>query len=402
MNKVYGISKEEKKIAIYQANSGETFDFYAENGEGVMTREQFHDIKSKPITSTHLLVRYDKRIRDSSLKDQYEDFIRTADKLKELTDGKINMYKTGSYAKTALKLFYDMGAPVPDQLETYEHDIIRKCKTGGIIYEGKGYKYDVVSQYPGAMRNQVMKYPIKKGNLKTMTKEEFDKLEYFTFGIYHVKITSTIDKRLFTENEENWYTHIDLNHARTELGYDMKLIEVDDNWLDYTGCLMNGCKLFRPFVDYLYKFKKEGHKEVKLILNSLWGALCQKNILTFNINTEEKHELFEVNSVIQISPMGKGSWASQKLLSVNKIATQSKYYDNDFARISPFLTAKCRKDISFMVKFNLKNVVRIYIDGLILKKKIKDVELKDEIGFLKLEQKYDHLKINNARDVKYS
>jgi hypothetical protein len=91
-----------------------------------------------------------------------------------------------------------------------------------------------------------------------------------------VKIPTRVNPFIFRPNEKNYYTHIDVNFAK-ELNYDMEIIEDGQpNFLSYEGCLINGAKLFKPFVDYLYQFKHIGYKTIKVYLNSLWGFLCKK------------------------------------------------------------------------------------------------------------------------------
>ena len=45
---------------------------------------------------------------------------------------------------------------------------------------------------------------------------------------------------------------------------------------------MNGAFLFKNYVEELYKLKSES-KMAKLLLNILWGALCEKNTKEFII-----------------------------------------------------------------------------------------------------------------------
>lgn len=402
MNRVFGTANEAKKIAIYKINEDDIVEFYEGNvGYGTMTRDQMSEIKKKPLSSTHLLVKADtrdKKMRDKSLKKQYLKYVEIADKLLALTDGKINMYKTGTIAKTALQLFYDFGAPTAEPIQYFEATILELCKSGGLIYgkiyDGKAYKYDISSQYPSIMRDDHMQFPYKKGKMRTLTQEEFEKMKFFTYGCYNVKITSKVDPRLFILNTENWYTHIDLNYAKNELGYTLEYI--DGFFLDYTNCLINGAKLFRSFVDYMYKFKQQGHKEIKPILNALWGVLCQRNTITFIL--KENDELFDIDSLETITPCGKNGFSKIKSFKVDKIVTK-QIYDNDYARIKPFLTAKCRTKMSEIVKKNLDNVVRVYIDGLLLTKRIEGTTVGNDIGQMKFEEKYKRVQVLNARDV---
>jgi hypothetical protein len=122
-----------------------------------------------------------------------------------------------------------------------------------------------------------MQFPIKQGELKTLTAIEFNEMKYFKYGIYQTKIYD-FNSKLLRPSHDNWNTHIDLNRAK-ELNCKIELIEVENNFLSYEGKLINGHKLFAKFVDYLYKFKQDGHGCVKKYLNVLAGKLSQKNTI---------------------------------------------------------------------------------------------------------------------------
>ena len=396
--RVRGSSTEERQIAIYEKLQDGTIEFYCSNGYKTMTKSQFDDITSNPKTSSHMMIpkeKKDKDIRLMSLRKQYKLFIEEADKLKEITKGKINLYKTGTVARTVLNLFYSYNVPLAESISQEEMDIIEMCKNGGIIwgkeYKGKAYKYDVVSQYPAIMRTDHMQFPIKRGELITLTKNEFQKLEYFKYGIYHVKV-SNADDRLFVTNQNNWYTHTCLNRAK-QLKYDLKLIEDDKpNFLSYEGKLINGAKLFRPYIDYLFEFKKAGHKEIKKYLNALWGKLCMLD--KFEVALNDNNPTVRDNGVLlQLLP-------SDDFTSFTAtIQRKGQTYNTNYARMKPFLASKARYQMSVINEKNVDSLVRCYIDGIILNKRIKDVTLGDKIGDLKFESKSKDCQILNARDI---
>ena len=398
--RVRGTSDNERKPAIYEKLEDDTIKFYCSNGYRTMTQEQFDDITSKPKTSSHIMVQKEKRHHDVlllSLKDQYELFIKEADKLKLISDGKVNLYKTGNVARTALSLFYSFDVPLGGSISFKEMEIMEACKNGGLIwgeeYKGKAYKYDIVSQYPAIMRSDHMTFPIKAGKLKTMKKPEFEALKYFSYGIYHVKVHGA-DYRLFKTNEDNWYTHICLNRAMT-LKYKIELVEDgESNALLYEGCLVNGAKLFRPYVDYLFQFKNAGHKEVKKYLNALWGKLCMLDKFEIQLNDKDNDCIRDDKFLLQLLPTSTDC--------TNFTATlqrKGQTYDTNYARIKPFLASKARCQMSCMIEKNLSNVKRCYVDGIILSKRIKDVKLGENIGELKFEKKSKKCTILNARDV---
>jgi len=81
---------------------------------------------------------------------------------------------------------------------------------------------------------------------------------------------------LFKESKNNTYCHTKLNRA-IELGLEMELLDdTIPNFINYEGCLMNGAKLFRPFIDYLFQFKKDGIKEIKKIFKYIYWYVIRK------------------------------------------------------------------------------------------------------------------------------
>ena len=61
------------------------------------------------------------------------------------------------------------------------------------------------------------------------SKEEFDKSEYYTYGIYRIKIEKSDDEninRLFRFNNLNYYTHINITDAK-KFGLKISIIEDD-------------------------------------------------------------------------------------------------------------------------------------------------------------------------------
>lgn len=401
--RVRGTAREEKQILIYRKNNDGTIKCYCDEGYQEISQDQFSFIRKNPISSDFMLVpaeTRDKKIKLLSLKKQYKLFCETADRLKVASDNKINMYKTGATGKTTLQLFFSFNPPNPEKIEEDEATIINLCKCGGVIwgeqYEGKAYKFDFVSFFCSIMRSQSMQFPIGQPEFKTMTADVFDKKEFFTFGIYHAQIISIVDKKLFTVNEQNWYTHIDLNRAKA-LGYEMELIEDGEyNHLCYRGKgkLINGAKLFRPFVDYLFGLRQIGYEEVKQIMSALWGALCQYNEMTVRLSKDD--EIFDPHSITTMTKCKNGD----RIITTVKA---DRRFDYDFARMKPFLLAKCRTVVSQLVELNLDSVKRIYIDGfLFTDKKVnlpKGIEIGKNIGNLRYEGRYADCKILNARDV---
>ena len=383
--------KMEKEIAIFEVQDDGNFKCYSiKDKYFTITKEQMNENRKNQRTSKYMLIKKNEiepELKHVSIKKQCKIITKEADKLKIITGGKINLYKTGSVGKTSLQLFYDLSEyDEAEEIETYEVDILERGKGAmiwGIKYKGYGYKYDFVSHYPSIMRSPKNKFPIGKGELKHLTKEEFEKLEFYQFGMYHCHVRC-IDKRVFRESAERWYSHIELNYVRIKLKWDITLVDDGEpNFLHYDSSkLVSGKQLFGEFVDYLFKLKKE-HKCAKKYLNTLWGKLTQTN--TIKMKTEN---IYEGREVMSILPTDEGELIFETVI-------KQKFYETNFARIKPFLLSYGRVKICNIILTNLDEVVRVHTDGIICKSKITNVELGNDIGMLKFEGEGNVKILNN-------
>ena len=371
---------EDKPIAIFEVVDG-TFKCYSIDRKYFnLTKESMRSFWKQPRSSPYMFIKKNYRDNDLkylSLRKQCKFITKEAIKLKDLTDGEINLFRTGSVAKTSLQLFYDLCKPKePEAIEPYEVDILEKGQ-GALIwgkqYNGTAYKYDVVSEYPSLMASAQHKYPIGKGMLKTFTRKEFDELKFFSFGMYHA-IVNNPDYRLFKVNNNNWYTHTDLNYAKNKLNLTITVIEDDEpNALLYDSSkLISGDKLFGEFISYLFKLKKD-HKECKKYLNALWGVLTKTDICTVTDN-----KIFEGKEIFSITPDDNGKLSFDTYI-------KTKFYENNFARIKPFILSYGRIKISNIILTNLDSVVRVHTDGIICKNPITNVKMGSDLGDLKYE-----------------
>jgi hypothetical protein len=394
---------EDKQIAIFEVVDKLNVRICTQEGESIISSAECKSIRSKPRSAKYLHVKKnmkDKDLKNKSLVEQYNMFIDEAKLISELTKGKVNLFRTGSVAKTSMQLFYDLSEiPTPDKIEVFETKIIESCYNGAMIfaipYEGIGYQYDICSQYPSILRSDHFQIPFGKGELKTLTSVEMELLPYFKYGIYHIKIVNP-DYRLLRCNKINWHTHTELNRAK-ELKYKLELIEDDKpNALLYTK-LINGAKLFRPFIDYLFPFKKAGHKFIKKYINVLAGALCKKNITT--VTTKENDTIYENKTLVFKRPLGKQLDDMYSKVTEIDICELDNLYESDWARIKPFLVATARCKISKIIEQNLDSVIYCHTDGIKTRKPIhKDQKLGDDIGDLKFEG-MGNIKVINATTV---
>jgi hypothetical protein len=394
-DKIIAIFKQSKKSSTVRIYFGDTKKY------ATISQTTFREFRKNPRSCKYILIQKDEEsidMKNLDMSQQYEIIYKEAVYLKNLTNGKINRFKTGSVAKTALQLYYDLCIFIePDQIEEYEAEILEKCYRGGLIfgikYKGKGFKYDIVSEYPSIMISKNAKFPIGRGELQTFTKEEFDKLLFYKYGIYHVKVINA-DHRLFKTNKNNWYTHTDLNYAKNHLHCILELIEDEKP----NGLIYNNLKvaktMFEPFINYLFEFKKNGVKEIKKYMNALAGVLCQKNELEINNNI-----IHDNKTVCMALP--KCNDLKKPTDCTFTVYNKKKQYETNFARMHVFLVSAGRLMISNMIKQNLNSVVRCYVDGIILNKPIENVKLGNEIGNLKFEGS-GNCEILNARDYTFN
>lgn len=395
---IHGISKHERNIILYEYDDDRIIHIYSESlDKTTLTQEEFKTIQSKPRSSKYLLIKKDdkyKAVKNMTLKQQYELFIKEADILKKITNNEINLYKTGRYPITILEYFSRFDPSIPDEIEFYEYQILESCRNSALIwstkYDGIGYRYDFVSQFPSIMQSNGFQIPLSQGKLTTITKDEFDKMKYYKFGLYHVKI-DIIDVRLMNKHPDNWYTHTDMNRAE-ELKYKIEIIEDGhENVLLYTE-FINGAKLFGPAIKNLYKHKHNGFKIVKKPINTFWGSLCQTHHKILTLSDDE--EISDRWRILSMVPAKNGKTKFE-------LVDSQKPYETSFARIKPFIIAKSRYMISKVIEKNLDNVVYCHTDGIILKNPISEnTKLGDNLGDLQFKGS-SHCIIKNAIDVKF-
>jgi hypothetical protein len=225
------------------------------------------------------------------------------------------------------------------------------------------------------MMKQYM-FPIKRGEFYTITDKDIMKNKagekYYRSGIYHAKITKINNPYniLFRLNDNNYYTHTDMNQA-VRLGFSIELIQDGKaNYLFYSQeNMLCGKTLFRNYVDFMFKLKQEQPKlkYVKRILNILWGALCErKNGNKYTLREGETITLEENEEIVSIKKYGD----NLRILQCEEIGSR---FLTGFARIGPFITSLGRKMIGDLALEHVedpKNIVRIYTDCILSTSKL--------------------------------
>jgi hypothetical protein len=317
----------------------------------------------------------------------YDNYIKMAEELKTVTNGKINLYKTGLFTTTAYALFMGLNRNIcPDEIDQLEADFLRSCKNCGLMYaekgySGEGYKNDFISMYPSIMRDNKFLVPIKKPEFKRL-----DELpEVISFGIYRVHITNA--PHLFPYNPLNYYTHIEVNFARKHNSTIELIHDTKENAMIYLTRI-NSHQLFREYVDMLYELKKKKVMGAKIILTCLWGYLCKQRYYDKNVkSTDDEFPIPEGNNIIGITTKEDG-------VCVRYHQTTGNNYFSAYARLGPFLTARARCKTLEVLVGHQDQVVWLHTDGFITKTQLP-LKTGTEMGELKYEGYCPNVYIKN-------
>ena len=378
----------ERKPLIYDKQDGKIHTY---NGKkmGTITIDEFLKMKNRPFSCKYVLIPLGKH---ESFEKKYEEWTEIADQLLEETNGLINMYECGKDKHAAKKLFHLKSKSVrqPEPIEQDEAAWLMDASMGGLIWADKGAeiknacKYDANSRYSSIMCRD--KYPTKRGkfvHLKNLPENP-------EYGIYHCVIHKADPKRnvnkYFKYNRKNKYTHRDIGMAR-RLNLKVDLVQDGQvNALLYSEeCLVGGHIMFKPFVHYLYPLKQKKLKGAKLLLNILWGSLCERNTKTRQTNLGDI-DLVNVD-LVSIEPTAGGHhWV--------EYVPRDEYYVTDYARIGPFLTAIGRSMLSGLVQKYGDRVKQFHTDGFIVDGEIPDLKLSKDLGWLNQEREGGSLQSN--------
>jgi len=341
-----------------------------------------------------------------SLKSSYEQFMANAQIIKQLTNGKYNLLKSGSIMKAVLHRFYHLNQHlVVEPIEIDEADWLNKAFKGGIIfaqsgYKGNGIEYDFNAFYASILASQNFSFPITKGSFVIMSEQEFSQLKFFRFGIYRVEITN-INHRLFKHNGDNYYTHFDLTRAK-ELGYPIKLIQDGKpNALLYdgNGKRVNGDVCFKPMVNELYELKKQYGKKypiIKQLLLLIWGGLCEHKKHIHSRKLSNYTPVDDEDPAVLVSIVDAGDYTH--------FHTKSLAFNSDYGRLGVFLTSRARQIISRTMEPHIDKIVRCHTDGFISRSELQwpksaKVEIGTDLGHLKFEGQWSSLHIVNANKI---
>ncbi|GET50944.1 hypothetical protein GLOIN_2v1472929 [Rhizophagus irregularis DAOM 181602=DAOM 197198] len=205
----------------------------------------------------------------------------------------------------------NVGVPANDPLDPIEAEWINDAIIGGLIWadnEWKGYgrQYDVTSLYPNHR-------------------------DYVLYGLFRAK--------LIQDGKPN------------ALIYDRE-------------ARIPGTVIFGEYVHFLFNIKNQGGVAghvAKRVLNTLWGALCQRkrNYKTLTTDQTDPFKFPEDHTLDSIIPVGSDQWRFQ-------FTNPGSPFKGEYPRIAPFLLAHGRKMTSELLEPYKDKVRCIHTDGFIL------------------------------------
>ncbi|UZO09083.1 uncharacterized protein OCT59_029320 [Rhizophagus irregularis] len=213
----------------------------------------------------------------------------------------------------------NVGVPANDPLDPVEAEWISDAIMGGLIWadnEWKGYgrQYDVTSLYPSIQQSNA-NFLIRQGKFQIL-KDFVDHRGYALYGLFRASSQGAPKGKvsgndiLFRQNKRGVYTFIDLQRAK-KLGLDIQLIQDGKpNALIYDReARIPGTVIFGEYVHFLFNIKNQGGvagRVAKRVLNTLWGALCQRkrNYKTLTTDQTDPFKFPEGHTLDSIVPVG--------------------------------------------------------------------------------------------------
>lgn len=359
----------------------------------------------KPNTTENMYVHINKLneyygMKFKTLNEAYKQFESDIEKLKRRNHD-LNLYKAGgSLTKCAMQFFLRQMKKQnikEEKTGTHEVSFIERGKYSAVQfadeYEGKAYKFDVISHYPSVMMDSNNSFPVKQGTLMTIT--TLDDLPEDFYGLLECVIDDT-STHFMRSNNKHVHTHIDIKQAQKK-GLMVKIVQKPDNCLYYPpDTLRSGSDLFKTYVERVFYLKNCKDEPLsKIILNCLWGYFCRYNISKKVVNPDEEFQVPEGCTLNTMNELKDGSYF------VDYYKTQQPFL-TDYARISPFVMAYGRQKVFDIMEPVEKYVVRCHTDGFMcrkdVRKKLKKV-IGEKVGDLRYEGKSKHIKINHVNDI---
>ena len=255
-----------------------------------------------------------------------------------------------------------------------------------------------ISMYPSILISNLL-IPLQQGEFNLISNNDFQQKEYYAYGLYHCIIKKDnlkVINNLFRFNNKNWYTHIDIKRAK-ELKLNITIIENNEcNFIYYNSSkCIKACDIFKNYVDVLYKLKDKKIQGSKMILNMLWGVLCEKKKTKHYINIDEQFLIPDNNEILHIKHMDNNK--------INLHLSNNDYiYKTNYARLCPFLLSQARYNISSLIEPYKNDVINCHTDGFTLPYKPNELKTGLNIGELKYNgycENYDIKNCNNKNGI---
>jgi len=385
----------EKKIYFYRNETDNKHIVFDGSEFYTMTEEKKREILNKPFGHNFILVRTNAK-NDEDMKTEYKQYISDIEEIKSITDNKINMYKTGTIGNTALSLFTSFNNIEAERVEEFEYPFLNNG--GGVRfarkdYEGIAYKYDINSFYPSMMLSRYIRIPLKPGRLINIKTDELEQKRCTKYGVYNV-IIECDDPAMFSTNDKNLYSHFEVNYAK-KLNLKITVIGQCIVWdKEDTASFYD---VFNKYINYLYPQKKK-HKQIKFIMNSLWGVLCSsrggdnvKYIMNYSdIKFNGEHK------IKKITPLDDTYTKCEVLIS-----RDIKFYRTNYARMKPFLLGFGRITMhKIFNKIGYDNVVWSHTDSVVCSKQLsREIRITGKIGDWKYEGKTKNCYVYNKNFI---
>ena len=196
--KVHYISFTEKQILLFDKKKSVGYDG---NSEFFVNPKQYNEIMN--FKTNFLMV---PRNTNKPIDVEYNEYLKLADELKLKSNGIINLYKTGTIKKSALKLLDDTTKHItPELIEFDESCILENSVSNGFIfseqYEGIAFKGDITSLYPSIYSSKNVLVPIKRGIFKVYNNNYIIQMTTklngsYAYGLYRFNIYPSGNKQI--------------------------------------------------------------------------------------------------------------------------------------------------------------------------------------------------------------
>jgi hypothetical protein len=381
----YKINKT-NRLSTYTLNRRSNFIIYEKfdntyttcDGNTIETVKKLKTSSESTNISVNQVLYLDDSLKSANMFEMYSAYSELAESYMKHSNGRINLYQSDKLHNLILSIFDKSTYRItPQPIKDYEIEFLEGASIGALYYKvpttETTHKYDVVSMYPSIMASEYFYVPTMPGKLLTLTTEtliKYNKNNSIKIGIF--KATITGETKLFRFNKNNFYTHHSIIDA-FKLNLKIEMIEDGEpNYLNYSGCVIKSIDLFSSYIDLFYRMKQLKLTGSKLMLNLLWGLLCETN---------DKHTFTEEEAP-----------ANLKITKIKQIKDtcyvsgfiDDKYYKTNYARLKPFLISKGRSNMYNFAKDHEDNISQIITDSLTLNVELPKHMTGDQIGQLKI------------------